>query len=68
MVWSVKNVSVIVVCIVIAAWYFRYEYVTKTIRDISCVERIDRFTGNRCLFSDDIPACPKIVASLPCRE
>lgn len=66
MVWSVKNVAVIVACIVIVAWFFRYEYVTKTIRDTSCVERIDRFTGDRCLFSDNVPACTKIVAALPC--
>ena len=68
MIWSVKNVSVIVVCIAIAAWFFRYEYVTKTIKNIACVERINRFTGDRCLFSTDIPTCTHIVTSRPCEK
>ncbi|HKI82117.1 MAG TPA: hypothetical protein VKA04_10760 [Pseudodesulfovibrio sp.] len=68
MIWSVKNVTVIIVCIAIAGWFFRYQYDTKTIKDASCVERINRFTGDRCLFSVDVPICAKIVPSPPCER
>jgi hypothetical protein len=67
-IWSVKNVSIILVFIALAAWFLRYEYVTRTINNIACVERINRFTGDRCLFSTDIPTCTHIVASRPCEK
>ena len=68
MVWTVKNVTVIVVLILVAAWFFRHEYVTRTVKDVTCVERVNRFTRDRCLASHDVPACTRIVASEPCDE
>ena len=68
MYWTVKNILVVVVLVVLVAWYFRYEYVTRTIGDVSCVQRLDRFTSNRCLVSTDIPTCNRVVTLFPCDE
>lgn len=68
MIWSVKNVTVIVACIAALAWFFRYQYETKTIRNVSCVVRVNRFTGDRCLLTNREPTCAKIVPSRPCEE
>lgn len=64
--WSFKHVLVFAVVVVLAAWYLRYEYITRSIGGVSCVTRIDRFTADRCLLSTEIPACRKVVTLFPC--
>jgi len=66
MYWTVKKLLLAAVVLVLVAWYFRYEHVTRSIGDVSCVKRIDRFTSDRCLVSDDIPACTRIITLFPC--
>lgn len=47
---------------------FRYEYVTRTLSDISCVEHLNRYTKDRCLVSEDEPRCRTIVTAPPCEK
>lgn len=68
MYWVVKNIVIVVVILAATALYFRYEYRTQMIGDISCVKRIDRFTGSRCLLSTDMPTCTRVVTLFPCDE
>lgn len=49
-------------------WFFRYEYITRTLSDVSCVERVNRYTKSRCLVSDDVPRCRTIITSAPCED
>lgn len=66
--WSIRPGLLIIVFFLLIVWFFRYEYVTKTLDDVSCVERMNRYTRDRCLLSDDVPICRKIVASSPCEK
>lgn len=50
----VRTVFVVVGAFVLIVWFFRYEYVTRTLNDVSCVERVNRYTKERCLISADV--------------
>lgn len=65
---SVRPVLIVVALFVLIVWYFRFEYVTRTLSDVSCVERVNRYTKARCLVSDDIPRCRTIITSAPCED
>lgn len=63
---SVRPVLIVVASFVLIVWFYRYEYVTRTLSDVSCVERVNRYTKQRCLVSDDVPRCRTIITSQPC--
>lgn len=63
---SVRPVLIVVALFVLIVWFLRHEYVTRTLSDVSCVERVNRYTKARCLVSDDVPRCRIIVTAAPC--
>lgn len=65
---SVRPVLIVVVSFLLIVWFFRYEYVTRTLSDVSCVERVNRYTKARCLISDDVPRCRIIITAAPCEN
>lgn len=64
----VRTVFVVVGAFVLIVWFFRYEYVTRTLNDVSCVERVNRYTKERCLISADVPRCVTILTTPPCER
>lgn len=65
---SVRPVVIVVSVFVLIVWFFRYEYVTRTLNEVSCVERVNRYTKERCLISDDVPRCRTIITAAPCER
>lgn len=66
--WSLTHVLMlgIVISLLLIIWMFRYDYVTNSIGSTTCVERVNRLTGDRCLFSGNIVACSHIGTSKQC--
>jgi hypothetical protein len=63
---SVRTPFIIAVAFILIVWFYRYEYVTRTLDNVSCTERVNRYTRDRCLVSDNIPLCRKVIAARPC--
>ncbi|HSH42773.1 MAG TPA: hypothetical protein VK973_11680 [Arenicellales bacterium] len=56
----------VAVLFVLIVWFFRYEEVTRTLEGVSCTERVNRYTRDRCLVSDEVAFCRKVISSRPC--
>ncbi len=65
---SLRPVLVVFATFFLIVWFYRYEYITRTLSDVSCVERVNRYTKDRCLVSDDEPRCRTIVTAPLCDE
>lgn len=65
---SFRPVLVVIATFFLIVWFFRYEYITRTLSNVSCVERVNRYTKDRCLVSEDEPRCATIVTAPPCEK
>lgn len=65
---SVGPVVIVLAFFLLIVWFFRYEYVTRTLNEVSCVERVNRYTKERCLISVDVPRCRTIITTVPCER
>ena len=63
---TVTPAMLFIVAFLLIVWWFRYEYVTRQLQDVSCVERVNRYTRDRCLVSGQVPECRKVLATRPC--
>lgn len=57
-----------IILFLVIIWFFRHEYVTRSLKDVSCVERINRYTRDRCLVSHDVPECRELIQAPPCES
>lgn len=63
---SFRPAFLVALSFMLIVWFFRYEEVTQTLEGVSCTERVNRYSHDRCLVSDDVAFCRKVITSRPC--